>query len=32
MVQKVAAKREFEAGLYHAATGILSLSTQQYIQ
>ena len=29
MVQSVAVKREFEAGLRHAATGKLSLSTQQ---
>ena len=29
MVQKVAVKREFEAGLRHAATGKLSMSTQQ---
>ena len=29
MVQKVAVKREFEAGLRHATTGKLSLSTQQ---
>ena len=29
MVQKVAVKREFEARLRHAATGKLSLSTQQ---
>ena len=29
MVQKVAIKREFEAGLRHATTGKLSLSTQQ---
>ena len=28
-VQKVAGKREFEARLRHAATGKLSLSTQQ---
>ena len=26
MVQKVAVKREFEAGLHHATTGKLSLS------
>ena len=29
MVQKVAVSREFEAWLRHAATGKLSLSTQQ---
>ena len=29
MVQKVAVSREFEAQLRHAATGKLSLSTQQ---
>ena len=29
MVQKVAVSREFEARLRHAATGKLSLSTQQ---
>ena len=29
MVQKVALRREFEAGLRHATTGKLSLSTQQ---
>ena len=29
MVQKVAVKREFEAGLRHATTGKLSLSSQQ---
>ena len=29
MVQKVAVSREFEARLGHAATGKLSLSTQQ---
>ena len=29
MVQKVAIKREFEAGLRHVMTGKLSLSTQQ---
>ena len=29
MVQKVAVKCEFEAGLPHAETGKLSLSTQQ---
>ena len=29
MVQKVAISREFEAGLRHASTGKLSLSTQQ---
>ena len=29
MVQKVAVSREFEARLCHAATGKLSLSTQQ---
>ena len=29
MVQKVAVKREFEAGLRHAATGKLALSTQK---
>ena len=29
MVQKVAVSREFEARLRHAATGTLSLSTQQ---
>ena len=29
MVQKVAVKREYEAGLRHAATGKLSLSVQQ---
>ena len=29
MVQKVSAKHEFEARLRHAATGKLSLSTQQ---
>ena len=29
MVQKVAVSREFEARLHHAATGKLSLSTQQ---
>ena len=29
MVQKVAVNREFEAGLHHAATGKLSLLTQQ---
>ena len=28
-MQKVAEKREFKAGLRHAATGKLSLSTQQ---
>ena len=31
MVQKVAVSREFEARLRHAATGKLSLSTQQKI-
>ena len=31
MVQKVAVKREFEAGLPHATTGKLSLLTQQCI-
>ena len=30
-MQKVAVKREFEARLRHAATGKLSLSTQQYM-
>ena len=30
MVKKVAVKREFEAGLRHATTGKLSLSSQQY--
>ena len=29
MVQKFAVKRDYEAGLRHAATGKLSLSTQQ---
>ena len=29
MVQKVAVKREFDAGLRHAATEKLSMSTQQ---
>ena len=29
MVQEIAVKREFKAGLCHATTGILSLSTQQ---
>ena len=29
MVQKIAIKREFEAGHRHAATGKFSLSTQQ---
>ena len=29
MVQKVAVKQEFEAGLRHAATGKLSVSAQQ---
>ena len=29
MVQKVAVKPEFEAGLRHAMTGKLSLSTKQ---
>ena len=29
MVQKVAVKREIEAGLHHAMTGKLSLSAQQ---
>ena len=29
MVQKVAVSREFEATLHHAATGKLTLSTQQ---
>ena len=29
MVQKVAVKREFEAGLRHTTTGKLALSTQQ---
>ena len=29
MVQNIAAKREFETRLRHAATGKLSLSTQQ---
>ena len=29
MVQKVAVKREFEAGLRHATTGKLSLSIHQ---